>query len=70
MLPFYLGAGPQAPGFSALKAKVCQVKGRIKMRPSYFGHPSGARVAPQRCPILRKDKNKIYYKTDNTRFFY
>ena len=26
-----------------------------KARPSYIGRPSGARVAPQRCPILRKD---------------
>jgi len=42
-----------------------EVKGRTwkNVRPSYFGHPTGARVAPQRCPILRKDKCKINEKT-------
>ena len=34
----------------------------LSARPSYFGHPTGARVAPQRCPILRKDKQKLYKK--------
>jgi len=38
-------------------------KYEIKKRPhkntaSYFGHLLGARVALQRCPILRKDKHK------------
>ena len=27
--------------------------------PPYFGHPVGARVAPQRCPILQKGMVKI-----------
>jgi hypothetical protein len=32
----------------------------LSVRPSYIGHSTGARVAPQRCPILRKDKHKLY----------
>ena len=39
------------------------------MRHSYFGHPFGARVAPQRCPILRKDNRKISDKMDYASFF-
>ena len=36
------------------------------VRPSYSGHPSGARVALQRCPILQKDKTKIDRETGKT----
>nr|CBX30560.1 unknown protein [uncultured Desulfobacterium sp.]CBX30761.1 unknown protein [uncultured Desulfobacterium sp.] len=47
-----------------------KAKGRTKMRPPYFGHPFGARVAPQRCPILRKDENKISERIYYARYLF
>ncbi len=72
---FYLllwGPAPKPPGFSALGPKYDVEKKQEaapKMRPPYFGLSSGAQVAPQRCPILRKDENKITDKTDYASFF-
>jgi hypothetical protein len=39
------------------------------LRPLYFSHPVGARVAPQRCPVFRKGNYKIYEKTVFASFF-
>jgi len=36
----------------------------MKIRPSYFGHLLGARVALQHSPILRKDKYKKHSEID------
>jgi hypothetical protein len=52
-----LGAGPRPPGFIALGSgeEVENGKGDAFRFPLFPGHPAGARVAPQRCPILRRD---------------
>jgi len=36
----------------------------MKIRPSYFGHLLGARVALKHSPILRKDKYKKHSEID------
>jgi hypothetical protein len=58
---FIMGASPQTPGVYRLmdqSMKSESIRPYRAVRPSYFGHPLGARVALQHGPILRKDKFK------------
>jgi hypothetical protein len=50
-------AAPRPPGFIALGSgeEIKNGKGEAFRFPLFTGRPAGARVAPQRCPILRRD---------------
>ena len=61
--PIYKGGQPPYPQLSLTHYRpkyegVARKRPYMKVRPSYFGHLLGARVALQHSPILRKDKYK------------
>lgn len=54
-MDFLLGAPPPAPrGLTRYGPKYEKQEAAPEVRPPYFGLLAGARVAPQRCPVLRK----------------
>jgi hypothetical protein len=51
----FWGPAPKPPGFTALWLNVSRVRGwRDTNRAAHVQHHSGARVASQHCPILRR----------------